>query len=119
MRRRIKRRTRQDATILSSISSDTLGASHFRNSNEKIPCLNEDEISSMEMHSLTTTKTSQSPKQSTRLKVRTEKTAVILALIVILFLFTHGYRMALKLYEAALPNTNTIARFKLCFSLKR
>jgi hypothetical protein len=110
---------RQDATTSFSKSSNTLVASHFRSSNGTMPSITEDEISSMEMHSMTTTITSESPKQSTKLKVRTEKSAVILALIVILFLFTHSYRMALKVYEVALPSTNTIERFKLCFSLKR
>ena len=58
-------------------------------------------------------------KQSTKLKVRTHKSAIVLALIVILFIITHSYRMALKIYEVALPELNTIERFKLCFSLKR
>ena len=58
-------------------------------------------------------------RQSTKLKVRTEKSAVVFALVVILFLLTHSYRMALKVYEVALPNSFSIERFKMCFSLKR
>ena len=60
-----------------------------------------------------------SQQQLSRLKVRTEKSAAILGLIVILFIFTHCYRMALKVYEVALPNQNTIEHFKTCFILKR
>ena len=58
-------------------------------------------------------------KQSSKLKVRTEKSAVVFTLVVILFLLTHSYRMALKIYEVALPNSFSVERFKLCFSLKR
>ena len=60
-----------------------------------------------------------SRQQLSRLKVRTEKSAAILGLIVILFIFTHCYRMALKVYEVALPSQNTIEHFKTCFILKR
>ena len=58
-------------------------------------------------------------KQSTKLKVRTEKSAVVFTLVVILFLLTHSYRIALKIYEVALPNSFSVERFKLCFSLQR
>ena len=58
-------------------------------------------------------------KLSTKLKVRTEKSAIVFALIVILFLLTHSYRMALKVYEVALPNSFSVETFKMCFSLKR
>ena len=60
-----------------------------------------------------------SAKQSTKLKVRTEKSAMVLGLIVILFIFTHSYRMALKLYELSSPNAHTIEKFKYCYALKR
>ena len=120
MHRRFKMLRRQDATDSNSVSINPSGASNFRNSNRTIPSIKEDEILCMEMHSIGTSIASESPKQQpTKLKIRTEKSAVILALIVILFLFTHIYRMALKVYEVAMPNTNTIERFKLCFSLKR
>ena len=58
-------------------------------------------------------------KQSTKLKVRTDKSAVVFTLVVILFLLTHSYRIALKMYEVALPNSFSVERFKLCFSLQR
>ena len=58
-------------------------------------------------------------KLSTKLKVRTEKSAIVFALMVILFLLTHSYRMALKVYEVALPNSFSVETFKMCFSLKR
>ena len=60
-----------------------------------------------------------SRQQLSRLKVRTEKSATILGLIVVLFIFTHCYRMALKVYEVALPSLNTTEHFKTCFILKR
>ena len=58
-------------------------------------------------------------KQSKKLKVRTDKSAVVFTLVVILFLLTHSFRIALKLYEVALPNSFSVERFKLCFSLQR
>ena len=80
-----------------------------------------DPITSIEMHSLAARSSNEnrSVKQPTKLKVRTEKSAVVFALVVILFLLTHSYRMALKVYEVALPNSFSIDRFKMCFSLKR
>ena len=58
-------------------------------------------------------------KQPMKLKVRTEKSAIVFALIVTLFLLTHSYRMALKVYEVAMPNSFSVETFELCFSLKR
>ena len=57
--------------------------------------------------------------QSTKLKVRKDKSAVVFTLNVILFLLTHSFRIALKMYEVALPNSFSVERFKLCFSLQR
>ena len=64
---------------------------------------------------------SSNPKQQqlSRLKVRTEKSAITLGLIVVLFIFTHCYRMAMKIYEVALPSLNTTEHFKVCFVLRR
>ena len=58
-------------------------------------------------------------RQISRLKVRTEKSAIILGLIVVLFIFTHCYRIALKIYEVALPSSNTTEHFQVCFALRR
>ena len=58
-------------------------------------------------------------RTSTRLKVRKDRSAAVLVSIVILFLITHCYRLALKIYEVALPNTHTMEEFETCFSLKR
>ena len=58
-------------------------------------------------------------KQPMKLKVRTEKSVIVFALIVTLFLLTHSYRMALKVYEVAMPNSFSVETFELCFSLKR
>ena len=44
---------------------------------------------------------------------------MILGSIVILFILTHCYRMALKIYELSSPNAHTIEKFKTCYSLKR
>ena len=57
--------------------------------------------------------------QSTKLKIRTDKSAKVLFSVVIMFLATHCYRIALKIYESTLPNTITINSFKICFNLKR
>ena len=57
--------------------------------------------------------------QMSRLKVRTEKSAIILGLIVVLFIFTHCYRIAMKIYEVALPSSNTTEHFQVCFALRR
>ena len=57
--------------------------------------------------------------QSTKLKIRTDKCAKVLISVVILFLATHCYRIALKFYESSFPNTQTINSFKLCFNLRR
>ena len=58
-------------------------------------------------------------KTSKKLKVRSDKSAVILVSIVILFLITHCYRLALNVYEVAFPSTLTMETFKMCFYLKR
>ena len=58
-------------------------------------------------------------KLSTKLKVRTEKSAIVFALMVILFLLTHSYRMALKVYEVLMPNSFSVEHVEMCFSLKR
>ena len=57
--------------------------------------------------------------QSTKLKIRTDKSAKVLFSVVILFLATHCYRIALKIYESSFPNTSTINSFKICFNLRR
>ena len=57
--------------------------------------------------------------KSKKLKVRTDRSAVVLVTIVILFMVTHCYRLALKIYEVASPNTQTMENFKMCFALKR
>ena len=64
---------------------------------------------------------SSNPKQQkmSRLKVRTDRSAITLGLIVVLFIFTHCYRMAMKIYEVALPSLNTTEHFKVCFVLRR
>ena len=54
-----------------------------------------------------------------RFKVRTERSAKILGSIVVLFILTHCYRMALKIYELSSPNAHTIEGFQTCYSLKR
>ena len=60
------------------------------------------------------------PKHSpSRFKVRTERSAKILGSIVVLFILTHCYRMALKIYELSSPNAHTIEGFQTCYSLKR
>ena len=63
--------------------------------------------------------TSDEIRTSTKLRVRTDRSAVVLVSIVILFLITHCYRLALKVYEVASPNAQTMETFKVCLALKR
>ena len=57
--------------------------------------------------------------KSKKLKVRSDRSAAILVSIVIMFLITHCYRLAVKVYEVASPNAQTIETFQACFNLKR
>ena len=61
----------------------------------------------------------QSCQNSCRKKITTEKTSFILIAIVVLFLLTHSYRLAIKFYEALMPQSNTADNFDICFSLGR
>ena len=54
-----------------------------------------------------------------KLKMRVDKSAKVLVSIVILFIVTHSYRLALKIYEVSSPNTSTMESFTICFALKR
>ena len=56
---------------------------------------------------------------SARLKVRTDRSAAVLVSIVILFMITHCYRLALKVYEVASPNRQTMESFQKCYALGR
>ena len=79
-----------------------------------------EEISPVSIHNLITVRRNTiSATQSAKLIVRTDKSAIVLSSIVTLFLITHSYRMALKIYEVALPNWNSIEAFKICFSQER
>ena len=48
-----------------------------------------------------------------------EKSSLILVAIVLLFILTHSYRLALKVYEVLMPQGNTFENFKRCFSIGR
>jgi hypothetical protein len=50
---------------------------------------------------------------------RREKSTVILVAIVFLFMVCHSYRLALKIYEFAKPNANTMDSFNFCYSRGR
>ena len=58
-------------------------------------------------------------RHPTKLKVRTDKSALILVTIVVLFIITHCYRLALKIYEVASPSAHTMESFEICYSLGR
>ena len=89
--------------------------------NHKLDIQEHDRIQKIETFSIGKSQSNSSPrlKQPMKLKVRSEKSAIVFALIVTLFLLTHSYRMALKVYEVALPNSFSVETFKMCFSLKR
>ena len=119
MQASIKMLKRKDATKSFSTSSIDLGASHPQNNGSMKEISEVHESPCVELDSVSTNLKNKIRRQSTKLKIRTEKSALMLGLIVILFIFTHSYRMALKVYEVALPDMNTIERFELCFALKR
>ena len=48
-----------------------------------------------------------------------ENTRLVLLAIVILFILTHSFRLAFKIYEALLPRGNTKEHFIHCFNLGR
>ena len=52
---------------------------------------------------------------SSKLKIRLDRSAMLLASIVVLFILTHSYRIALKTYEITAPNANTNEKFNTCF----
>ena len=52
-------------------------------------------------------------------QVAAEKSSLILVTIVLLFIVTHSYRLALKLYEVLNPDKNTYENFQKCYSIGR
>ena len=56
---------------------------------------------------------------SIRQRITTEKTTIILVAIVVLFVITHSYRLALKIYEVLMPQSNTMDSFQRCYSIGR
>ena len=56
---------------------------------------------------------------SIRQRITTEKTTIILVAIVVLFVITHSYRLALKIYEVVMPQSNTMESFQRCYSIGR
>ena len=60
----------------------------------------------------------ESPTNTDR-HIPAEKSSLILVAIVLLFILTHSYRLALKVYEVLMPQGNTFENFKRCFSLGR
>ena len=56
-----------------------------------------------------------SVKRSSRLEVRTYKSAIVLISIVIFFSLTQSFRLALKMFEVfSTPKTNTMKKFMIC-----
>ena len=56
---------------------------------------------------------------STDWNIPAEKSSLILVAIVLLFILTHSYRLALKVYEVLMPQGNTYENFKRCFFIGR
>ena len=48
-----------------------------------------------------------------------EKSCAILVPIVSLFIITHSFRLAFKVYEAIMPNTSTSDNYDRCFKIGR
>jgi len=57
--------------------------------------------------------------QPTRLQRRREKSTMTLASIVVIFIACHSYRLSLKVFEFAHPQSNTMEHFETCFKLGR
>ena len=57
--------------------------------------------------------------QPSRLQRRREKSTVILASIIVIFIACHSYRLSLKIFEFSHPQSNTMEHFEKCFRLKR
>ena len=57
--------------------------------------------------------------QPSRLQRRREKSTVTLASIVLIFIACHSYRLSLKVFEFAHPQSNTMEHFETCFRLGR
>ena len=53
------------------------------------------------------------------LQFPTEKSTIILIAIVLLFIFTDSYRLALKMYEVVNPRGTTFESFEKCLALGR
>ena len=60
-----------------------------------------------------------SSKRNINWKSPTEKSSLILVSIVLLFIITHSYRIALKMYEVLMPQKNTMENFRRCMSVGR
>ena len=52
-------------------------------------------------------------------QIPTEKSTLILVAIVLLFILTHSFRLALKMYEVLMPHGNTLESFERCLSVGR
>ena len=52
-------------------------------------------------------------------QIPAEKSSMILVTIVLLFIVTHSYRLALKLYEVSNPDKNTYENFQKCYAIGR
>ena len=52
-------------------------------------------------------------------QIPAEKSSMILVTIVLLFIVTHSYRLALKLYEVLNPDKNTYENFQKCYAIGR
>ena len=58
-------------------------------------------------------------RASTSVRESREKSCAILVPIVSLFIITHSFRLAFKVYEALMPNTSTSDNYDRCFMIGR
>ena len=99
------------------------------NSNEKVTVIFEknipdsDSIQNLMFKDVPATSPEISRKMSnvstTTLPEYKEKSCYTLLAIVLLFLLTHSFRLALKMYEFLMPNGNTLENYERCYTLGR
>ena len=67
----------------------------------------------------TANKMTQAMTGNTSLFQSKENSCAMLIAIVLLFITTHSFRLAIKVFEAVMPNMNTVENYVRCFMLGR
>ena len=100
----VKRITSKAITFTEAQRDNHLG--HIRTSKRSFKCKTKD-MNSSKRNTLATVHESK------------EKTYYMLLAIVLLFILTHSFRLAVKVYEIVMPNANTHENFEACYIIGR